>query len=155
MHLAIFAEKFSVGVDDRSGVVVNPGPPFLENRRDDDHTKLPRYFAESRCRFSGNFLGQPEVGVIFRLTKILRPEKFRQTNNLCALPRGLPNEIDRVREIFVRFRAAPHLDERDLCYLFHGECWLRANWISVTPGFSPVLALVQERQAVSTACFRQ
>jgi hypothetical protein len=37
--------------------------------------------------------------------------------------------------------------------LFHSECWLRANWISVTPGFSPVLALAQERQAVSTACF--
>src|SRR5438046_634858 len=35
VHLAIHAEKFSVGVNDRSGVVVNAGRAFFKKRRDD------------------------------------------------------------------------------------------------------------------------
>jgi hypothetical protein len=55
--------------------------------------------------------------VIFGLAKILRSEKFGQTNDLRALFRRVANELNRAFKILFRLRAAPHLDERDLCQL--------------------------------------
>src|SRR5205823_11161735 len=77
VHLAIFSEQFSVVVDDCRGVVIYACAPFLENRRDDYDAILPRDVSQCRCRSTGNFFGECEVFVIFRLAKILRPEKLR------------------------------------------------------------------------------
>src|SRR5712691_4605189 len=46
VHLAIFADKFSIRVDDSGGVVIDTGPAFLKQGRDDDDAKLAREFAE-------------------------------------------------------------------------------------------------------------
>jgi hypothetical protein len=54
--------------------------------------------------------------MIFRLAKILRTKKFREANNLGSAFRGVANEIDGVRKIFVRLRAAAHLNEGDFCH---------------------------------------
>ncbi len=59
--------------------------------------------------------------MIFALAEILRPEKFRQTNDLRALLRRIADESDCPREILLRLRTAPHLDEGDSGLLrFHG-----------------------------------
>ena len=55
--------------------------------------------------------------MIFCLAKILRPKKLRQTNDLRALLCGAANEIDGVREILVRIRAASHLHESHFRHL--------------------------------------
>src|SRR6266581_9170893 len=59
--------------------------------------------------------------VIFCLTKILRPEKFRQANDLGAFFRCLANEFNRAREILLRLWAAAPLNERNLRCLCHSE----------------------------------
>src|SRR6266404_6169216 len=94
VHLAILAEHFSIGIENNGGIVIKTGAAFLEKRRDDDDAKFSREFPESTGRSSGNFLRQREVRVIFRLTKILRSEKFRQANDLRSFFCGVANEID-------------------------------------------------------------
>src|SRR5262249_563557 len=42
VHLAIFAKKFSIRVDDRGGVVINAGHALLEKRRDNRDAELLR-----------------------------------------------------------------------------------------------------------------
>src|SRR6266481_7484213 len=54
--------------------------------------------------------------MIFCLAKILRPEKLRQANNLCALSCGIANKFNRASEILLRLHAAAHLDEGDFCH---------------------------------------
>jgi hypothetical protein len=46
----------------------------------------------------------------------LRPKKLGQTNDLRALPGGIPNKIEPAGKILLRVRAAPHLDKRDFCF---------------------------------------
>src|SRR5205823_9027584 len=117
VHLPIFAEYLSISIENNGGIVVNTGAEFLEKRCDNHDDKLARELTESRCRSSGNFLRQCEVRVIFGLTKILRPEKFGQANDLRALLGRITNEFERAREIFFRLRAALHLHEPDLRHL--------------------------------------
>jgi hypothetical protein len=58
--------------------------------------------------------------VIFGLTKILRAKKFRQANNLRALPCRITNKFDGAREICFRLRAASHLHKSDAgCAIGH------------------------------------
>ena len=66
-------------------------------------------------------LSQFEIFVIFRLAKILRPKKLRQTNDLRAFLRCIANEIRRRGQNSSPVPAAPHLNERDLCHLSHPE----------------------------------
>src|ERR1700730_314352 len=77
VHLSILAKEFSVRVDDGGAIMINAGAALLKQRCNDDDAELFREFFESRCRFSGNFFGQREVGVIFALAEILRSEKLR------------------------------------------------------------------------------
>src|SRR4029077_4323861 len=113
VHLAVFAKKFPVRVDNSGGVVINAGASFLEKRCDDDNAKLARELTKRDCRSTGYFFSQLEVFVIFVLAEILRPKKFRQANDLPASFGRIANEIDRVREIFFWLRAAFHLNQRD------------------------------------------
>ena len=115
VHLAIFAEQFPIGVDDRGGVVIQAGAPLLEERCDDYDLVLACNFAQSNCRFSGNFFGEGEVPVLFRLTKILGAKELRQANDLRALFGGVADERDRPVKILFRLGLASHLHERDFC----------------------------------------
>ena len=55
VRLAIFAEIFSVGVDDRGGVVVDAGLLFLVDRNNDHHAVLLRHVLHQLdCRPIGN-----------------------------------------------------------------------------------------------------
>src|SRR5260370_2847364 len=117
MHLAIFAEQVPVAVDDYRGVVIQARAALLEQRCNDYNAKLARDFTQCRCRSSGNLFGQVEVFVLFRLAKILRPEELRQTNDLRAFLSLVANEFTRAFKILFRLRAAPHLNEPDLCHL--------------------------------------
>src|SRR5437660_4634242 len=113
VHLAILAEQFSIGIEDDGCIVINTGAAFLEKRCDNHDVELACELTESSCRSSGNFLGQRKICVIFGLTKILRPEKFRQANDLRALFRCVANESNGAPEIIFGVRAASHLYERD------------------------------------------
>ena len=113
VHLAILAEQFSIGIEDDGCIVINTGAAFLEKRCDNHDAELACELTESSCRSSGNFLGQRKICVIFGLTKILRPEKFRQANDLRALFRCVANESNGAPEIIFGVRAASHLYERD------------------------------------------
>jgi hypothetical protein len=50
--------------------------------------------------------------MVFRLTKILRPEEFGQANYFGAIAGRVPNELNCPRKIILRFGAASHLHER-------------------------------------------
>ena len=115
VHLAIFTEEFAIGTDNCGCVVIDAGTAFLEKRRDDDDPELTREFAKGRRRSSGHFLGQLEILVILGLAKVLRPKKFGEANDLPALLRRVTNEFDGADEILLRLRAAPHLNQGDLC----------------------------------------
>ena len=117
VHLAILAQVLPIGVDDGGGVVINAGRAFLEKRRDDHDAGFPRDFLQLSRRRPGNFFGQREVGVVFRLAKILRAKQLRQANDLRALLRRVANARDRLRHICSRVRPALHLDQGDLCLL--------------------------------------
>src|SRR4051812_43425386 len=54
--------------------------------------------------------------MVLRLAKILGSEKLRQTNDLRAAVRCVPDKIERMREILFHVRAAPHLDEGNFCF---------------------------------------
>src|SRR5438132_731910 len=77
VHLAIFAEQFSIRVDNRRSVVINPGAASLEQRRNNDRAGFSRHISERRCGFSRHSFSQCKILVIFRLTKILRAKEFR------------------------------------------------------------------------------
>ena len=49
MHFAIFAEQFSIRVDDCRGVVIEAGAASLEKRRDDYCAGFPRDFSQCGC----------------------------------------------------------------------------------------------------------
>ena len=61
MHLAIFSEEVSVGIDDDRGVVIKAGAALFEERGDDDNAELFRELAQSVARFAGNGFRQSEV----------------------------------------------------------------------------------------------
>jgi hypothetical protein len=66
----------------------------------------------------------------------LRAEKFRQTNNRRALLRRVANKILRAGEIFLRFRATLHLDQRDFCFLSH------SRYFTESAGTMSILSIV-------------
>src|SRR5262249_40907357 len=113
MHLAIFPEHFSAGIDDRSSVVVEAGSALFEKRGHDYDLELACQFFQGSGRGPRNFFGQVEIIVLLGLAEILRTKELRQTNDLRALLGRLANESDRVREVLLRVRSARHLDESD------------------------------------------
>ena len=125
VHLAILAQVLPVRVDDGRGVVINAGGALLEKRGDDHDAGFPRDFLQLSRRRPGNLLGQREVGVVFRLAKILRAKQFRQANDLRACLRRLANARDRLRHVCSRVGPALHLHQGDLgllgrCHWSHG-----------------------------------
>ena len=113
VHLPVFAEVRAVGVDDRSGVVVEARAAFFEKRGDDDDAALLRQPGHRRGARAGDLLGELEVFVILDLAEILRGEKLLQADDLRAAVRRLGGLGERLREVFARLRGAAHLDETE------------------------------------------
>src|SRR5262249_38702168 len=67
VHFAVFAKKFSVRVNDCGGVVINTGPAFFEEGCDNRDPELSGQLRQVSGRFSGNFLRQRKVLVVFGL----------------------------------------------------------------------------------------
>ena len=57
MHLAIFSEDVSVGIDHYCSIVINPGRAFFEKRRHNDNGFFPREFCQRVGRRAGNTFG--------------------------------------------------------------------------------------------------
>src|SRR5437868_6314738 len=113
MHFAVLAHHFSLRIEDHRGIVVDASGAFLEKRSDNYDCMFARDFSERVGRRPRNRLGPRKIVVILALTEILRTEQLRQTNNLRALSGRTFDQIDRARQIRVRFRAAAHLNKRD------------------------------------------
>ena len=113
VHLAIFPEKFSVGVDDRGGVVINAGRAFFEKRRDDDDARVSRAILPNESVVGpGISSASAKYCVIFRLAKILRAETTpadKQSPRRClAASRMKPDRLLQIRRrIRRRIASAP------------------------------------------------
>ena len=94
VHFAINSFERTVGIDDRSGVVINAGGAFLEKRGDDHDLVFFSELLKSIRARAGNRLGQFEIFVVFALAEILRAEQFLRADDLRAGLRGAFDERD-------------------------------------------------------------
>ena len=114
MHFAVDAGDAAIGVDDRSGVVIDTRGPALEKRSDYDgfcflRNAAQRFGGGARYRFS-----QFEIGSVFALAEVLRAKKLRQADYLSAGARGFFDARGRVREILGRLGADGHLHQSNV-----------------------------------------
>ena len=77
--------------------------------------------AHEVARRAGDFFGEVEVGVVLRLAEILRGEKFRQADDVCALGGGGADLVGGAGAVFRRVGAATHLDEREAAFRVGGH----------------------------------
>ena len=121
MHLAVFAEKLPVGVDDHGGVMIESRRAPLEERSDDDDAPRGGQLLQGLRAGTRNRFGQAKMGVILRLAKIERTEELLRGNDLRALVGRLLDAGQDFRQIFLGIRAASHLyqGDPDLIRCFH------------------------------------
>jgi hypothetical protein len=111
VHLPVFAEKAAIGVDDSSGVVIEPFRPLLEQRCDDHHAKLSRKASQRLGRRPRHRLRQSEKRVIFRLAEVRAQEQLLKTDDLSAPFRGVPDSLYRLLHIHLGLIGAAHLHQ--------------------------------------------
>ena len=93
MILAILAEIFSVGIDYRSGVVIDACDLFFVDRHDNHHAVLFRDLLHQARRFAvGNLFDRFVPTRLLLSAKIGRGENFLHANYLHALLRRLLNK---------------------------------------------------------------
>ena len=95
MHLAVDAGDLAVGVKSDCGVVVKPGRAALEERCNYGDVRLPCSVGQFGSRWTRNRLGEVKERELFALAKILRAEKLRQADDLCAQLCSLANMLER------------------------------------------------------------
>ncbi len=91
VHLPVFAEKRSVGIDDRRRVVIKAWRSTLEKRGDQNDSAFLRDSLHRLGRWPGDGLGEFEVFVILDLAKIHRGEKLLETHDVRAFRGGGPD----------------------------------------------------------------
>jgi hypothetical protein len=96
VHLPILAEQLAVRINDGSGVVIETGSAFLEERGNDDDLVFLGELLECRCAGARNRFRELEVLVVLALAKILRREEFLRADDLRALLGGALGEGKRV-----------------------------------------------------------
>src|SRR5882762_1700161 len=111
MHLAVFAAKGSVGIDDRGGVVVDAGSTLFKEGDHEGDFQLAGDGAEALGGGARNRLGQIKQGQVFALTEVLGLEKFRQADHLRALFGRLANMRDGRLHVFFWVGRAGHLNQ--------------------------------------------
>ena len=84
VHLPVFAEKRSVGIDDRRRVVIKARRSTLEERGDQNDSAFLRNSLHRLGRRSRDGFGEFEVFVILDLAKIHRGEKLLETHDVRA-----------------------------------------------------------------------
>ena len=86
VNLAEFAEIFTRGVDDRSGVVIHTRQVFLVHRHDDDHlVLLGQVHHQLGCRTVGHLFGQVVPLNLLLGAEVWSVEQLLQADNLDAL----------------------------------------------------------------------
>src|SRR5690348_4354074 len=98
MHLAIFAEEASIGIDDRASVVVNAGSAALEEGSDDDDFLFFRDFRKGLSRGAGDRLGKIEKLGVFFAAKVFAAKELVHADDLRAPRSGFANLFDRALE---------------------------------------------------------
>ncbi len=111
MHLAVFPEQRSVGVENNGRVVVKPGRAAFKERSDDDDFQFARQFGERFGRRPGNRLGQVKQICVFFAAKILRAKQFLQADDLRPARRRFANAGFRLGKILPRIERAAHLNQ--------------------------------------------
>jgi hypothetical protein len=76
VHLPVFAEVFPVGIENRGGVVIQTFGALLEQRCNDDDTKLLGEGAERGGTRPRNRLGELEEAVVLDLAEVPAQEQL-------------------------------------------------------------------------------
>ena len=113
MHLPVFSEKCSVGINDGGGIVVKARRAPFEERGDDHHTKFLREFLENRGRRARDRLREVEVFVVFDLTEVDRLKKLLEADDVRTLRGSLAHAPDGGSDVDFDIERAGVLDESD------------------------------------------
>jgi len=113
MHFPVEPEQAAVGIQNRCGVVVDPGRAALKKRGHDDSAGFPRHAAQPFAGGAGDRFGEIKEFGVLTLTKVGRAEQLLQANDLCPAGGGLLNPGDRLVEIRLGFGIAAHLHQAD------------------------------------------
>ncbi len=111
MHLAVFAEERTVGIEDRAGVVIDTGSAALEYGNDQGDFLLFGDLPELFGCGTGDGLGKVEQFGVFGAAKVFAEKQFVQRNDLGAARGGFADFFDCFREILFRVLRAIHLHE--------------------------------------------
>src|ERR1035441_9207041 len=99
VHLAINSAQSTVGIKDRGRIVVDTRCALLEERRHQNNFVSPRRSRQFLSCGPGNWFGQVKQIGVLALAEILRLEKFRQADDMRALPSRLRHAINRLRHV--------------------------------------------------------
>src|SRR5262245_9681702 len=111
MHLAVYAEQFSIRINNCSRIVVEPGGPLFEQGSNDHNLPVCREFLKTGGRRSRNRLGKVEELMILPLAKILGPKKFLCADDLSATVCCPVCSLDGLLQIRFRVSRAACLQE--------------------------------------------
>ena len=119
VHLAIFAEERSVGVNHRAGVVVKPRGAAFEEGSDDRDFAFARDGRQHIGRGPGKRLGKIEQVGVFAATEIFAVEQLVHADDLRAALRRFAYFLDRARQIVRCVLGRAHLNQADRKLVVH------------------------------------
>jgi hypothetical protein len=132
VHLAVETAQGAVFVKDRSGIVIDAGSTFFEERRDQHYTVVASRGGQFFSARTRNGLGKIEQGMIFALAEVLRLKKFGQTDDLGSALGGVRDTAKGLVEILFWLWAAGHLDQGHAEFFWRQRSDLRDQY-SIRP----------------------
>ena len=118
MHLTVSACYRTVFLKHDGSVMIESCGPFLEERGDDDYTKLLSQLAVELRRRTRNGLGEVEVVDVFCLAEVERVVQFLEHDELCTPFGEIADALCQAEDVVFGVSSVVLLQESDIQF-FH------------------------------------